>query len=318
MHPVMWWKTKFWTKFKPDTLGVNSAHPASDRPDMQASRHPEDWCAHRFGLSAERWAHLAGRNFWVTGAGTGYGQCISLALAAAGGRVYLTGRRETKLQETVAEGCRLGIDTSLLVPLVADITSPESVNRIVAEMASYDEPLFGLVNNAALPQGGKYQYPLLNASWDEWRALILTNVDAQWLVTQQALPLMLKGNGGRVVFMTSEAGWAFTPGFGIYNVSKAAMNNLAASFAAECEAAYPDRDFQINALVPGEARTEMNQGSSVSPYTVVEMMLILLSYPRGGPNGCFFHQDGRNLQFAYAEPYSQSLLRSARLNERPK
>ena len=92
----------------------------------------------------------------------------------------------------------------------------------------------------------------------------------------------------RAVFFTSEAGWAFTPGFGPYNVSKRPRsNNLGASLAAEVAARHPGADVQVNVLNPGEARTEMNQGSSVSPYSVVSMTLALLSHPPGGPNGCF-------------------------------
>ena len=72
-------------------------------------------------------------------------------------------------------------------------------------------------------------------------------------------------------------------GFGPYNVSKSAVNTLGASLAAECTLRYPDKDIQVNVLVPGEARTEMNQGSTESPYAVVSMVLVLLSHPPGGP-----------------------------------
>jgi NAD(P)-dependent dehydrogenase (short-subunit alcohol dehydrogenase family) len=119
---------------------------------------------------------------------------------------------------------------------------------------------------------------------------------------------MAKGGAVRVLFLSSEAGWAFTPGFGPYNVSKAALNNLGASMAAECAASYPNADIQMNILVPGEARTEMNQGSSESPYAITNIALILLSHPKGGPNGKFFHKDGKHMQFTYSLPYEKSLL----------
>jgi NAD(P)-dependent dehydrogenase (short-subunit alcohol dehydrogenase family) len=111
-----------------------------------------------------------------------------------------------------------------------------------------------------------------------------------------------------VVFLTSEAGWAATPGVGPYNVSKAAVNALSASFAAECAQRYQECDIQINALIPGEARSEMNQGSSISPYTVVPMTLALLSHPPAGPNGRFFHRDGRHFSFAYSGAYESALF----------
>ena len=111
-----------------------------------------------------------------------------------------------------------------------------------------------------------------------------------------------------MVFLTSEAGWASTPGFGAYNVTKSALNTLGASFAAECAARHPAADMQINVLVPGEARTEMNQGSTDSPYAIACMTLTLLSHPAGGPNGCFFHRDGRHLSFGHRGPYERTLV----------
>lgn len=64
----------------------------------------------------------------------------------------------------------------------------------------------------------------------------------------------------------------------------------------------------MNVLVPGEARTEMNQMSSDSPVTVVPMTLALLFHPPGGPKGRFFHRDGRHSSFCYALPYEASVL----------
>ena len=92
-----------------------------------------------------------------------------------------------------------------------------------------------------------------------------TNLTGAWLICRAAVPDMLAAGSCRVVLLTSEAGWAFTPGVGAYNVSKSALNNLGASLAAECAARYPAADVQINVLIPGEARTEMNQGSTDQP-----------------------------------------------------
>ena len=143
---------------------------------------------------------------------------------------------------------------------------------------------------------------------EQWNRIIGTNVTGAWLMCRAAVPDMLAAGSCRVVLLTSEAGWAFTPGVGAYNVSKSALNNLGASLAAECAARYPAADVQINVLIPGEARTEMNQGSTISPYTVVPMTLALLSHPPGGPNGRFFHRDGRHFPFAYAAAYERLML----------
>ena len=270
--------------------------------------HPASWRDHRFGLPQDRWERLKGRNFWITGAGTGYGRCIALALAAAGARVFLSGRRIEKLRETVAEGAALGIDISRCISIPMDIRSDLDLARAVENIQHVTTSLYGLVNSAALPQPSGTAFPLTDQSTTAWTDLLTTNVTGSWLTSKVALPLLSNGDGFRILFLSSFAGWASTPGFGSYNISKSAVNTLGASLAAECAVRYPGKDIQINVLVPGEARTEMNQGSTESPYTVVSMVLVLLSHPPGGPNGFFFNRDGSHLAFAYTQEYPRSLL----------
>lgn len=292
----MWWRRT------PSGDQVFSTHGILQHVD------PHSWRDHHFGLSQSRWEHLSGRAFWITGAGTGYGRAIALALAASGAKVFLTGRRIEKLRETLDEGRSLGINIDHCVPVVADISVESDLSHAVKVISQHVSHLHGLVNSAALPQPDVGSYPLANQSIAAWSELFTTNVTAQWLISRASLPLMANGGGIRIVFMSSEAGWASTPGFGPYNVSKSAVNTLGASLAAECNAHFPDHDVQVNVLVPGEARTEMNRGSKENPYAVVSMTLTLLSHPPGGPNGCFFHRDGRHLAFGYSPAYLKDLL----------
>ncbi len=266
------------------------------------------WNEHRYGLTPERWTLLKGKSFWITGAGTGYGRCMAVALASAGARVFLTGRRKEKLLQTIEEMESLSISTDSCYIVEADITDIEHLKRVCNKVKSLCSSLYGLVNNAALPPRSKVPFPLQDESLEYWERMMWTNVTAPWLLTKTMFPHMKIGGGVRVLFVTSEAGWAFTSGFGPYNLSKAALNNLSASMAEEYAARFPDVDIQMNALNPGEARTEMNRNSKENPYSVVSMALILLSHPLGGPNGKFFHRDGRHLQFAYSPPYDKSLI----------
>jgi 3-oxoacyl-[acyl-carrier protein] reductase len=268
---------------------------------------PALWREHRFGMPLDRWQRLAGKSYWITGAGTGYGRSMAVALAAAGGQLFLTGRRADKLRETLDEMHRYGIATDDCHPVVCDLTNPDEIRAACCQVRSECFSLYGLVNNAALPASGR-RLPLQEDELVDWERTLRTNLTAPWLLTKEMLPHMLKENRARVLFITSEAGWASTPGFGPYNVVKAALNGLSASFAAECATAFSKSDLQINALIPGEARTEMNRQALESPYSVVSMVLALLSHGSGGPNGKFFHRDGRHFDFAYAKFYGRSLL----------
>ncbi|CCQ89777.1 putative Carbonyl reductase (NADPH) [Nitrospina gracilis 3/211] len=277
-------------------------------PGIVQEWDPKDWNRHRFGLAVDRWTFFRGKAFWVTGAGTGYGRCLAIVLAAAGAVVFLTGRRAEKLQESIEAARALGIDTAHCRAMPADLADADQI-KLACERVHHAVPaLTGLIHSAGLPARPEVSNPLRDESLEYWDRMQRINVTAPWLATRGIFPHMVKGGMVRVLMLTSEAGWAFTPGFGPYNLSKAAMNSLTGSLAAEFAAQYPDADIQINALVPGEAKTEMNTGSTLSPFTLVPMALVLLSCPAGGPNGKFFHRDGRHLAFAYAEPFPKPLL----------
>lgn len=264
----------------------------------------KDVQSHFFGLSSVARERLKGRRFLVTGAGTGFGQAISLGLVAMGASVILVGRRAEKLEYTRSLCHKTNAQVNIDVcPL--DITNINDVEDFCRSSNVYS--LDGIVHSAAYPGYSKLESPMTQGSTTEWLAMIGTNAMAPWYLTQQLIPLMNKGKRARVLFLGSEAGWSGTYNLGLYNVSKAALNNVCQSLAQEWQLLFPNVDVQVNLLVPGEARTEMNTQSTVSPATCVSMALILLSQPSGGPNGYFFHRDGRHFSYAYTKQYPEPL-----------
>lgn len=251
---------------------------------------------------------MQGQIFWMTGAGTGFGQSLAVGLALAGARLILSGRRQNKLEATLdlVEGFGAPYPDCLICPV--DITDPADLREAERSIRSRFGGITGLIGNAGTFLTGLGKWPLMDGAPEDWDRQFDLNVKGQWLTGQSAIRLMRTGEPFKAVYITSEAGWAFTPSAGHYNVSKAALNNLGASFAAECEDRFPHNDIQINVVAPGEARTEMNKGSETSPFTLVSMILALLSHPPGGPNGRFFFKDGRHLSFAYAKPWDRPLF----------
>lgn len=280
-------------------MGVHTTVPLDDF-------RPSDWRRHRFGLPEALCSRLARRCFWVTGAGTGFGQAVATALGLIGSRVVLTGRREWKLNDAVAEASRLGAARDRFEILTLDLTDASAVER--AAFALRRVNISGLVHCAALPQPPDHAAPLL--ATDSLRRVMATNLEGAWLASRTAITVAAERGEARIVLFSSEAAWHFTAGYGPYNVSKAALNSLGGSLAAEARARYPACDIQVNVLNPGEARSEMNQGSERSPYAAVPVTLALLAHEAGGPNGRYFHADGRHLSFASAGPWPAPLLPS--------
>jgi 3-oxoacyl-[acyl-carrier protein] reductase len=279
-------------------------------PGVLPDLAPHDWKQHHYGLPQTRWEHFGNRNYWITGAGTGFGRALAVALASARAHVFLSGRRAEKLHESLEEMRSFGIATGRCHVLPLDITNSTDIIESRNYVERHCSSLHGLINSAAIPQSGGSLWPLQEESREFWDHLFNVNVTAQWELSKLVLPHLVKSKEIKILFLTSAAAWGFAHGFGQYNITKAALNSLGGSLAEECAARYYNLDVQINVLDPGEARTEMNQGSRTSPYTIASMALILLSHPKGGPNGKFFHRDGRHLQFGFSQPYEKILIQN--------
>lgn len=278
---------------------------------------PAGWREHHFGLPPARWAALDGKSFWITGAGTGFGRSLACSLAAAGCQVILTGRRREKLAESLAAMEKLGISAARCQIVTADLTDRRQVEQSAQLVMRLCPSLHGLINNAALPSRPGSVSPLQEDPPEYWDRMLATNLTAPWLLTRAVLPHLLASGCPRVLFISSGAGWAGTPGLGVYNLTKAALNSLGHCLAQELARDHTGLDIQVNVLAAGEARTEMNQGSDRSPFAIAGMALALLSHPAGGPNGCFFGMDGQHLAFGQTQPHPRSLLEASSQTQDP-
>lgn len=265
------------------------------------------YSAEGIGIDQQRWDALSGRSFWITGGGTGFGQAIALCLVAAGSRVFISGRRRGKLEETVSLLTSPTPTEPACVPIVVDLRSPAEIEKACKQVSEFcPDGLDGLINNAALPDKAGRD-PLLSAQPSYWDEMFAVNLRAPWLLSRNMAPVMAATGKIRIINITSTAGWAGTAGVGIYNITKAALNSLTMSLAEELALIFQGVDIQVNAIDPGQARTEMNQASAESPDSILTLVLKLLSCPDGGPNGRFFHKDGRHLSFGFSTPFDKEL-----------
>ena len=164
----------------------------------------------------------------VTGAGSGVGQAIAIALAKQSWHVALVGRREETLRETVK---RAGKNSKTLLVCPCDIRTVKSVekaaNRVLAEFKEVE-----VLVNAAGTNAPKRALEVL--SLEDYRAMIDTNLHGAYYCVQAFLPQMRARKSGTIINIVSEAGKQASPKAGpAYVMSKFGLAGLTQSINAE-------------------------------------------------------------------------------------
>ncbi len=159
----------------------------------------------------------------VTGAGTGVGKAAAVALAGAGWKVVLSGRRRELLDEVASE---IGAENTLVVP--TDVTNPESIRALFDATVQRFGRLDMLFNNAGI---GAPAVPLEDLPLETWRQVVDTNLTAIFLCTQHAFRVMRDQNprGGRIINNGSISAHAPRPNSIAYTATKHAVTGITKS-----------------------------------------------------------------------------------------
>jgi NAD(P)-dependent dehydrogenase (short-subunit alcohol dehydrogenase family) len=182
----------------------------------------------------------------VTGAGSGIGRAVSVALARAGWTVVLAGRRREALEEAAAEA---GNDA---VAIVCDVTDAQSVQSLFAEIEERYRRLDLLFNNAGI---GAPAVPLEDLTVEQWRSVVDTNLTGAFLCTQEAFRLMKRQSprGGRIINNGSISATTPRPLSAPYTATKHAVTGLTKSTALDGRA----YDIACGQIDIGNAATPM-------------------------------------------------------------
>lgn len=161
----------------------------------------------------------------VTGAGSGIGKQVAIALLHEGYSVALAGRRLNSLEETALEAKELGSQT-LVVP--ADVKDPASVRALFAKIKGTFGRLDLLFNNAGIAAPSK---PLEELTCEEWQAVVDTNLTGAFLCTQEAFKIMKAQSpqGGRIINNGSISAHSPRPNSAPYTATKHAITGLTKS-----------------------------------------------------------------------------------------
>jgi NAD(P)-dependent dehydrogenase (short-subunit alcohol dehydrogenase family) len=190
---------------------------------------------------------LSDRIALVTGASRGIGAATALVLAKAGAHVVAIGRTTGALEE-LDDQIRAGGGSATLVPL--DITDTAGIARLAAALDQRYGRLDVLIGNAAIVGDTS---PLGHVEPKSWDQVLAVNVTANWHLIRFLDPLLQKSDAGRAVFITSGAASSARAYRGPYSISKAALDTLARTYAAETVAT----KVRVNLFNPGPTRTRM-------------------------------------------------------------
>jgi NAD(P)-dependent dehydrogenase (short-subunit alcohol dehydrogenase family) len=166
----------------------------------------------------------------VTGAGTGVGRAVALALAKAGYTVVLAGRRKEPLDAVATEINAIGAQ-ALAVP--TDVSQREPILKLFATVKSTFGRLDVLFNNAGM---GAPPVPLEDLPFETWQQVVNTNLTGMFLCTQEAIKIMKDQSprGGRIINNGSISAHAPRPFSVAYTSTKHAVTGLTKSTSLDC------------------------------------------------------------------------------------
>lgn len=180
----------------------------------------------------------------VTGGGSGLGRCIAHELASLGATPVIAGRREELLLEVATEIRDVG---GKVDHVVLNIRDQEAVDELVAGLVAKHGRLDGVVNNA----GGQFPVPAGDLKPKGWLAVVDTNLNGTWWVSQAAYRHAFREQGrGAIVNMVADV-WNGYPGMVHTGAARAGVMNMTVTLGAE----WARDGVRVNAVAPGPILT---------------------------------------------------------------
>src|ERR1700720_1407267 len=165
----------------------------------------------------------------VTGAGTGVGRAVTLALMREGYAVVLAGRRHEMLEAVAKEGAQT---PGAALTVATDVADPASIKALFAKTKETYGRLDLLFNNAGI---GAPAMPIDELPLDKWQAVVATNLTGLFVCTQEAIKIMKAQTpqGGRIINNGSISAHTPRPGSAAYTSTKHAITGLTKSISLD-------------------------------------------------------------------------------------
>lgn len=190
---------------------------------------------------------IAGKRIWITGASSGIGKALAVALAKKGARLVLSARDQNKLEE-VKKTTELSEDDVLVLPV--DLAKKDTLNagweKVLHKFGGVDM----LVNNGGLSQRDKF----LDTKEEVIQTIMDVNFFGAAHLTRLVLPGMLKQGAGKIITVSSIAGKFGFPLRTGYSASKHALHGLFESIRFE----YEEQGVSVLMVCPGRVKTNIS------------------------------------------------------------
>lgn len=185
----------------------------------------------------------------VTGGSRGIGKACALELAKAGYDIIINyAGNEEAANKTVSEIKDFGQNA---VAKKFDVSNKEAVDAAIAEIMEQFGRIDVLVNNAGITRDNLF----MRMKEEEWLAVINTNLNSAYFVTNPVSKIMIKQRSGAIVNMASVSGVYGNAGQANYSAAKAGMIGFTKSLAKELAS----RNIRVNAVAPGFIQTDMTK-----------------------------------------------------------
>ena len=192
---------------------------------------------------------LKDKRILITGAGSGIGRQVSLDAAKMGADLILLSKDISKLYSLQDEILEKELSEPLIVELDFHKAKEKDYKTLAENLYENYGELNGLVHIAGILG---YLSPLMHTSLMQLKTVMQINFESNFLITQLALPLLLKASNPSVIFTSSGVGRKARAFWTSYSISKFAIEGLMQSLADEYE-----NEIRVNSYNPGPTRTTM-------------------------------------------------------------
>jgi NAD(P)-dependent dehydrogenase (short-subunit alcohol dehydrogenase family) len=250
-------------------------------------------------------ATLTGKVILITGASRGLGRALAVEFARRGAKLILNSRSASAAELAATERAAQALGAATL-SVVADVSDRADVERLAGESLAHFGRVDGLINNASAlgptPMPYLVDYPI-----EDFEQVLRINVTGPFMLTRALIGQMLTRGAGSIINVSSDAGAIGYPTWGAYGVSKAALDHLTRTWAAELQGT----GVRINSVDPGSMDTVMHRLAEptedpaqwAQPEAVTPVFVYLASDESTSVNGQRF--DAQAFATEHAEGSSQ-------------